>query len=55
MDKEKKELLASQVEKLEEVLSTLRKNFDCENEMPDEYSFLSIVCNNLKDTAAAKH
>ena len=51
MDKVKKQLLLEQVAKLDEVLQTLEANFDCENEIPDEYSFLSIVKGNLQDLA----
>ena len=49
MDQNKKKILMEQVAKLDEVLQTLEANFDCENEIPDEYSFLSIVKGNLQD------
>ena len=51
MDQNKKKILMEQVAKLDEVLQTLEANFDCENEIPDEYSFLSIVKGNLADWA----
>lgn len=51
MDENKKNILLEQVAKLEEVLHTLENNFDLEEEIPDEYSFLSIVKENLKDFA----
>ena len=48
MEKEKKELLMQQIEKLKEVLLVLDENFDIENEIADEYSFLSIVKQKLE-------
>ena len=51
MDENKKNILLEQVAKLEEVLHTLENNFDLEEEIPDEYSFLSIVKENLADRA----
>ena len=48
MKKEKKELLMQQIEKLKEVLLVLDENFDIENEIADEYSFLSIVKQKLE-------
>ena len=48
MEKEKKELLMQQIEKLKEVLLALDENFDIENEIADEYSFLSIVKQKLE-------
>ena len=49
MDEQKKMLLKEQVSKLEEILHTLESNFDLGNELTDEYSFLSIVKENLED------
>lgn len=49
MEQNKKELLLEQVAKIDGVLKTLETNFDCENEIHDEYSFLSIVKENLQD------
>jgi len=54
MDSNKKQLLHEQVTKIEEVLNVLKNNFDIENEMPDEYSYLDIVKNNLQDYANQK-
>ena len=48
MEKEKKELLKQQIEKLNEVLLALDANFDIENERADEYSFLSIAKQQLE-------
>ena len=48
MEKEKKELLQQQIEKLNEVLLALDANFDIENEISDEYSFLSIAKQQLE-------
>ena len=48
MEKEKKELLKQQIEKLNEVLLALDANFDIENEISDEYSFLSIAKQQLE-------
>lgn len=41
-------MLEQQIEKLEEVLLALDENFDIENEIADEYSFLSIVKQKLE-------
>ena len=49
MNEEKKNILLQQISKLEEVLSALENNFDLEEELTDEYSFLSIVKDNLKE------
>lgn len=49
MEQRKKEILAAQVIKLEQVLKVLEDNFDIEREIPDEYSFLDTVRGNLKD------
>ena len=46
--KEYKELLEQQIEKLKKVLLALNENFDMENEIADEYSFLSIVKQKLE-------
>ena len=49
MNEKKKNILLEQVSKLEEVLHTLENNFDLEEELTDEYSFLSIVKENMQD------
>ena len=49
MNENKKNILQEQVTKLDEVLQTLEKNFNLEEELMDEYSFLSIVKENLMD------
>lgn len=49
MNEEKKNILLQQISKLDEVLSVLENNFDIEEELADEYSFLSIVKDNLKE------
>ena len=41
-------MLEQQIEKLKEVLLALDENFDIENEIADEYSFLSIVKQKLE-------
>lgn len=51
MEQNKKEILHEQVSKLEDVLSTLEANFDCENEILDKYSFLSIEKEKLEEFA----
>lgn len=48
MEKDKKEILNTQIEKLEEIRKAIRDNFDIEAELADEYSFLSIVKENLQ-------
>lgn len=48
MEKEKKEIIINQVAKINEILQTLERNFDVENEISDEYSFLSIVKQQLE-------
>ena len=50
MEKEKKELLFEQITKINEVISTLSKNFSQED-VADEINFLSVVRDNLKDWA----
>lgn len=49
MEPDKKELLVSQIEKLDEILNTLKENFDVKTDLADEYSFLSIVKSNLQE------
>ena len=51
MDYNNKQILLEEVGKLDEILKTLDANFDCENEISDEYSFLGIVKDNLADWA----
>ena len=46
----KKELLLGQIDKINEVISTLSENFSQED-VADEINFLSVVRNNLKDWA----
>lgn len=49
METGKKDILIEQVNKLEGIIRVLEKNFDCENEIPDEISFLNIVKENLAE------
>ena len=49
MDTQKKEILEAQIAKLNEVIKTLKDNFDINEEIPDEYSFLCIVKEKLED------
>ena len=48
MEQNKKELLLGQIDKINEVISTLSENFSQE-EVADKISFLSVVRDNLKD------
>lgn len=48
MEQNKKELLLGQIDKINEVISTLSENFSQE-EVDDEINFLSVVRDNLKD------
>ncbi len=48
MEQNKKELLLGQIDKINEVISTLSENFSQE-EAADEINFLSVVRDNLKD------
>ena len=50
MEQNKKELLNKQINKINEVISTLSENFAQEH-IADEVNFLSVVSNNLKDWA----
>lgn len=50
MEPNKKDLLFEQVNKINEVISTLSKNFSQED-VADEINFLSVVRDNLKDWA----
>lgn len=47
MQEEKKALLLQQVEKIQEVLTVLGRDFSEDTE--DEINFLNIVCGNLKE------
>lgn len=51
MNKEQKELLIEQANKIEEVISTLSSNFD-EEDIADEVNFLHIAKENLKQWAS---
>lgn len=51
MEQNKKEILLQQVAKINEVIKALKNNFDCDEELADEYSFLNIVESNLKELA----
>lgn len=51
MEKEKKELLMQQIEKLNEVILALEENFNVEEEMADECSFLSLAKQGLEALA----
>lgn len=48
MEQNKKELLMEQVDKINEVISTLSENF-VQEDIADEVNFLSAVSSNLKD------
>ena len=50
MDQNKKQLLMEQVDKINEVISTLSENF-VQEDIADEINFLSVVSGNLKDWA----
>ena len=50
MEQNKKELLNEQINKINEVISTLSENF-AQKDIADEVNFLSVVSNNLKDWA----
>ena len=50
MEQNKKELLLGQIDKINEVISTLSENFSQED-VADEINFLSVVRDNLKDWA----
>ncbi len=50
MEQNKKDLLFEQINKLNEVISTLSENFSQED-VADEINFLSVVRDNLKDWA----
>ena len=53
MEQNKKELLMEQVDKINEVISTLSENF-VQEDIADEVNFLSVVSSNLKDWGAAR-
>ena len=48
MEQNKKELLMEQVDKIDEVITTLSENF-VQEDIADEVNFLSVVSSNLKD------
>lgn len=48
MEQNKKDLLFEQINKINEVISTLSENFSQE-EVADKINFLSVVRDNLKD------
>lgn len=48
MEQNKKELLMEQVNKINEVISTLSENF-AQEDIADEINFLSVINGNLKD------
>lgn len=50
MEQNKKKLLMEQVDKINEVISTLSENF-VQEDIADEINFLSVVSGNLKDWA----
>lgn len=50
MEQNKKELLFEQINKINEVISTLSENF-VQEDIADEINFLSVVSGNLKDWA----
>ena len=50
MEQNKKELLMEQVDKINEVISTLSENF-VQEDIADEINLLSVVTGNLKNWA----
>lgn len=48
MEQNKKKLLLGQIDKINEVISTLSENFS-QGEVTDEINFLSVVRDKLKD------
>lgn len=50
MEQNKKELLNEQIDKINEVISTLSENFS-QRDVADEINFLSVVRDKLKDWA----
>lgn len=50
MEQNKKELLLEQINKINEVITTLTENFSQED-VADEINFLSVVRDKLKDWA----
>lgn len=50
MEQNKKKLLLGQIDKINEVISTLSENFS-QKDVADEINFLSVVRDNLKDWA----
>ena len=50
MEQNKKVLLMEQIDKINEVISTLSENF-AQEDIADEINFLSVVSGNLKDWA----
>ena len=50
MEQNKKKLLLGQIDKINEVISTLSENLSQED-VADEINFLSVVRDNLKDWA----
>jgi hypothetical protein len=50
MEQNKKKLLLGQIDKTDEVISTLSKNFS-QGDVTDEINFLSVVRDKLKDWA----
>ena len=50
MEQNKKKLLLGQIDKINEVISTLSENFSQED-VADEINFLSVVRDNLRDWA----
>ena len=50
MEQNKNDLLLRQIDKINEVISTLSENFS-QRDIADEINFLSMVRDNLKDWA----
>lgn len=50
MEQNKNDLLLRQIDKINEVISTLSENFS-QRDIADEINFLSVVRDNLKDWA----
>ena len=50
MEQNKNDLILRQIDKINEVISTLSENFS-QRDIADEINFLSVVRDNLKDWA----
>lgn len=48
MDENKKQIISEQIKKINEVMGTLRENFDIERKVINEYSYLMLVKDNFE-------